>query len=119
MFRKFLKSKIHRGVITGTDLNYVGSITIDRELLEKSEIREYEFVQVVNINTGSRMETYTIAGDPGSGDIELNGAAARLAQPGDRVIIMAYLYLEEPIQKTWKPKILLLDDQNMIQEVLC
>jgi aspartate 1-decarboxylase len=119
MHRKFLKSKIHRGVITGTDMNYVGSITIDGELLEKADIGEYELVQVVNITTGARMETYSVAGDYGSGVIELNGAAARLAQPGDRVIIMTYVYLEEPLQESWKPKIVLLNDQNQIQEELC
>jgi aspartate 1-decarboxylase len=116
MYRKILKSKIHRGVVTGTDMNYVGSITIDRVLLKKADIREFELVQVVNITTGARMETYTMAGDPGSGVIELNGAAARLAQPGDKVIIMTYVYLEEPIPENWKPNIMLLNDHNQIQE---
>ena len=119
MFRKLLKSKIHRAVVTGSDLNYVGSITIDKNLLEKAGIREFEFVQVVNINNGARFETYAVAGQPDSGVIELNGAAARLAQPGDRIIIMTYIYIEEPLPEEWQPTIVLVNDQNKVEEILC
>ena len=119
MFRKLLKSKIHRAVVTGSDLNYVGSITIDKNLLEKAGIREFEFVHVVNINNGARFETYTVAGLADSGVIELNGAAARQAQPGDRIIIMTYVHLEEPLPEKWHPTIVLVDEMNKIEEILC
>ena len=85
-----LKSKIHRATVTEADLNYVGSITVDEDLLDKSGITEYQKVQIVNINNGERLETYTIAGARGSGIICLNGAAARCVQKGDKIIIMAY-----------------------------
>ena len=119
MYRKLLNSKIHRAVVTGSELNYVGSITIDKNLLDKAGIREFELVQVVNINNGDRFETYTVAGQAESGVIELNGAAARLAQPGDKVIIMTYVYLEQPLPDKWQPTIVLVDDHNKIEEILC
>ena len=90
MFRTFLFAKIHRATVTAANVHYVGSITIDSELLAASGIRPYERVQVVDVDNGERLETYVIAGPPGSGAIELNGAAARLVQVGDKVIIMAY-----------------------------
>ena len=90
MMLTMLKGKIHRATIRQAELNYVGSITVDPVLLEAAGIREYEMVQVVDCNNGSRLETYTIAGEPGSGMICLNGAAARLVQPGDTCIIMCY-----------------------------
>jgi aspartate 1-decarboxylase len=119
MYRKMLKSKIHRAVVTGTDLSYEGSITIDRDLLDKAGIRKFEFVQVVNLNNGARFETYAICGEPGSGIIELNGAAARMAQPGDEVIIMSYLYAEEPLLDNWQPEIILVGAHNQIEEEPC
>lgn len=90
MRRRMLKSKIHRAVVTDANLHYVGSITIDPELLEAADILEHEQVAVVDIDNGARFETYTIAGRPGSGDMCLNGAAARLVSPGDRVIVISY-----------------------------
>ena len=114
-----LKSKIHRAVVTGTELHYEGSITIDKNLMDQAELREFEFVQIVNISNGHRLETYVVAGDPDSGIIELNGAAARLACVGDKIIIMAYVLVEEPLPKKWQPTILMVDDQNSVGEVLC
>src|SRR5919109_939993 len=99
MLRTMCKGKIHRATVTQADLNYVGSITIDQDLLDAANIYPYEKVQVVNINNGSRLETYTIAGERGSGVICLNGAAARLNSEGDLVIIISYaLYDEEEIR---------------------
>ena len=109
-----LKGKIHRATVTQAELNYVGSITVDEELLEASGIHEYELVQVVNINNGSRFETYTIAGEKGSGVICLNGAAARQAQTGDKIIIMAYAMMTEEEIKKYPPNIVFVDDENKI-----
>ena len=95
MLTQVLKAKIHRATVTQAELDYVGSITIDEALMEASGIREYERVQVVDINNGNRLETYVIAGDRDSGVICLNGAAARLVEIGDKVIIMAYVWLNE------------------------
>ena len=119
MYKKILKSKIHRATVTDANLNYEGSITIDKELLDKSGIVEYEQVQIANINNGSRFETYVISGDPGSGKIELNGAAARLVHLGDKVIIMAYELVEGERLKNWKPTIVQVNDQNEIKDVIC
>ena len=118
MFLNMFKSKIHRATVTEADLNYVGSITIDLELLEKSGILPGEKVQIVNNNNGARLETYTIEGKRNSGVICLNGAAARLVQPGDKIIIIAYCLIDHEEAKTMKPKILILDDENKIIEEL-
>lgn len=112
-----LKSKIHRATVTQAELDYVGSITIDSELLKKSGILEYQKVQVVDINNGSRFETYTISGEPNSGVICLNGAAARCVQPGDKVIIMAYADMTLDEAKENSPVVLFLDDNNKIQRI--
>ena len=114
MYRTLLRSKIHRAVVTAADLNYQGSLTVDAELLKASCIREYELVQVVNIANGARLETYTIAGPADSGIIQLNGAAARLAAVGDRVIIMAYAQVPEPLPAEWLPTIVHVDENNAI-----
>ena len=115
MIRKMCKSKIHRATVTDANLHYVGSITIDTELLKAADILPYEMVQVVNINNGERFETYAIEGEAGSGAICLNGAAARLAVPGDLVIIIAYgLYTEEEL-KDWEPKVVHVDAENKIR----
>ncbi|MCI9112109.1 MAG: aspartate 1-decarboxylase [Eubacterium sp.] len=114
MLVNMLKGKIHRATVTQAELNYVGSITVDEELLEASGIHEYELVQVVNINNGSRFETYTIAGEKGSGVICLNGAAARQAQTGDKIIIMAYAVMTEEEIKKYPPSIVFVDDENKI-----
>mgnify|MGYP000882018211 CR=1 FL=1 len=112
MYRFMLKSKIHRAVLTDADLNYVGSITIDRDLLEAADILPYEKVQVVNNNNGARFETYVIEGESGSGEICLNGAAARLGQPGDILIILAYAQVEEGKVKDHKPQVVHVDEKN-------
>ncbi len=114
MFREMHKSKIHRAVVTEANLNYVGSITIDQDILEASNILENEKVQVVNINNGARLETYVITGPRGSGMVCLNGAAARLVQPGDRVIIISYAMMEESAARTYRPHVVIMDDRNRI-----
>lgn len=114
MIRKMCKSKIHRATVTDANLHYVGSITIDSQLIKAADILPYEMVQVVNINNGERFETYVIEGEAGSGTVCLNGAAARLAVPGDLVIIIAYgLYTEEEL-RDWEPKIVHVDSNNKI-----
>ena len=112
-----LKSKIHRATVTQSELDYVGSITIDEELLEKSGIIEYEKVQVVDINNGNRLETYTIAGERGSGIICLNGAAARLVKPGDKVIIMAYADITPDEAGKNPPTVVFVDEDNKIVRI--
>ena len=112
-----LKSKIHRATVTQAELDYVGSITVDEELLEKAGILEYEKVQIVDINNGSRFETYTIAGERGSGVICLNGAAARCVQKGDKIIIMAYCELDADEAKEHKPTVVFVDDDNSIMKI--
>lgn len=118
MFRTLLGGKIHRATVTQADLNYVGSITVDEDLLDAAGILVNEKVQIVNNNNGARLETYTIAGKRGSGVICLNGAAARLVQPGDVVIIMSYVLLSEPEISAHKPKVVLVDEANRIREVI-
>jgi len=110
-----LKSKIHRAVVTQTELDYVGSITVDKNLMNAVGIYVNEKVQVVNINTGDRFETYVIEGKPGNGDICLNGAAARLAQVGDRVIIISYGIIEEKEIHNWQPKVVTINEKNEIE----
>lgn len=107
-----LKSKIHRAVITQSELNYVGSITVDENLMEAAGIFEYERVHVVNVNSGSRIETYVIAGERGSGVICLNGAAARSGQKGDTVIIMSYANMSPEEIAGNPPKVVLVDQNN-------
>ena len=109
-----LKAKIHRAVVTQADLNYVGSVTIDTRLLEESGIMEYEKVQIVDINNGNRFETYTIAGEEGSGIICLNGAAAKCVNVGDKVIIMAYADMTPDEAKQHKPTVLFVNEENEI-----
>ena len=116
MLLNMLKSKIHRATVTDANLNYVGSITIDKDLLEKSGILPGERVQIVNNNNGARLETYVIEGDPNSGVICLNGAAARLVQKGDVVIIIAYCFVDENEARNLNPKILILDENNKVIE---
>jgi aspartate 1-decarboxylase len=116
MLRTMCKGKIHRATVTQADLNYVGSITIDQDLLEAANIYPYEKVQVVNIHTGSRLETYTIAGARGSGVICLNGAAARLNAPGDLVIILSYAQYEEQEVRQLTPRLVFVDAENHLVE---
>jgi aspartate 1-decarboxylase len=112
MRRTLCKSKIHRATLTGADLNYEGSISIDRDLLDAADMLEYEKVQVVNINNGSRLETYTLAGERGSGQVQLNGAAARLGATGDRVIIISYADYDEAELEHFVPKFVFVDEHN-------
>ncbi|CRZ20346.1 aspartate 1-decarboxylase [Kingella kingae] len=118
MFRTLLGSKIHRAIVTQADLNYVGSITIDQDLLDAAGILVNEKVQVVNNNNGERFETYAISGERGSGVICLNGAAARLVQAGDVVIIMSYVTLSEPEIASHEPTVVLLDENNKIRDII-
>jgi aspartate 1-decarboxylase len=114
MYRTMCKSKIHRATVTGADLNYVGSITIDPVLMQAADLLEYEQVAVVNVNNGARFETYVIPGVPGDGEICLNGAAARLAHPGDKVIIISYAQYNEAEMATYRPVFIFVDEQNRI-----
>lgn len=109
-----LKSKIHRATVVQSELNYVGSITVDPELLDAAGILEYEKVQIADVDNGARFETYTIAGKRGSGMICLNGAAARCVNRGDKVIIMAYADMTPDEAKAFRPKVVFVDDNNHI-----
>ena len=117
MILTMLKAKIHRATVTESNLNYVGSITIDRDLMEASGILEYEKVSVVDIDNGSRFDTYVIEGDCGSGVICVNGAAARLVQPGDKVIILAYCQIDAEEAENHSPKIVFVGSGNKILEI--
>jgi aspartate 1-decarboxylase len=110
-----LKSKLHRATVTEADLNYEGSITVDENLLEAANILVYEQVDVLNINNGARFTTYTIPGKRGSGQICVNGAAARLVQKGDLVIICTYKHMDEEKASSHKPEIVLLDENNKVK----
>jgi aspartate 1-decarboxylase len=112
MDRKMLKSKIHRATVTGADLHYEGSITIDRELMEAADIIPYEAVCIWDVNSGSRLETYAIAGEPGSGVICLNGAAARMVAPQDLVIIASFVSMSNAEALVHEPKLVFVDDKN-------
>ena len=118
MFRTMLGGKIHRATVTEADLNYVGSITVDQDLLDAAGILVNEKVAIVNNNNGERFETYTIPGERGSGVVCLNGAAARLVQKGDIVIIMSYVMLSEPEIAAHEPKVVLVDENNKIRDVI-
>ncbi|HHV76097.1 MAG TPA: aspartate 1-decarboxylase [Syntrophothermus lipocalidus] len=117
MFRTLMKSKIHRAVVTEADLNYVGSITIDKSLMEAADILPNEKVQVVNNNNGARFETYVIEGERDSGIICLNGAAARLVQKGDVIIIITYAAVSDEKARDWKPTLVFVDEKNRIKKV--
>lgn len=117
MFINMMKAKIHRATITEANLNYVGSITIDSDLLDASGLIPGERVQIVNNNNGARLETYIIKGEAGSGVICLNGAAARLVAVGDIVIIMGYCWCSEEEARSLKPKVVFVDEKNKITEV--
>ncbi len=111
---EMLKSKIHNATVTGADLNYVGSISLDPSLYRAAGLREFEKVDVLNVNNGARLTTYVING--GHGEVCLNGAAARLVQTGDRVIIVAYAQLDEAEAETFRPKIVIVGENNQIVE---
>jgi aspartate 1-decarboxylase len=105
MLRVMLKSKIHRATITGSDLHYVGSITLDADLLEAADMLEHEQVHVLDIDNGARFETYTIAGERGSGVVQVNGAAARLVHEGDTIIVISYAHYDETELERYQPRV--------------
>ena len=113
---EFLYSKIHRATVTDANLNYVGSITIDKVLLDAANMKEWQKVEILDVNNGERFQTYIIAGKENSGCICLNGAAARKVQKDDKVIIVTYAYLNEEEAKTHKPTIVIVDDNNKITQ---
>lgn len=118
MLRNMLKSKIHRATVTEADLNYEGSLTIDRNLMEAVGIMPFERVKVYNINNGERFDTYAIAGETGSGVIGLNGAAARKGMVGDLIIIVSFAFFSEEELQEYRPKIVMLDKKNSITKAL-
>ncbi|MDD7208683.1 MAG: aspartate 1-decarboxylase [Lachnospiraceae bacterium] len=112
-----LKGKIHRATVTQAELDYVGSITVDEDLLDASGINEYEMVQIVDINNGNRFETYTIAGERGSGVMCLNGAAARCVSVNDKIILMAYTQMMPEEAKEHRPTVVFVDGENKVSRV--
>ena len=118
MQREMFKSKIHRATVTMAELYYEGSITIDKDLLNAADILPHEKVQVVNVNTGTRLETYTMLGPSGSGMVCLNGPAARLGTVGDEIIIISYCIIDNNEAKTFKPKVILVNKKNQIDKEL-
>ena len=117
MLRKLLKSKIHRATVTRSDLNYEGSIAVDADLLKAADIQPFEAVHVWNVTNGSRLQTYALAVAPGSGEICINGAAARLAQAGDLVIIASFAWLDAAEAATAAPRLVFVNPQNQILEI--
>ncbi len=114
MERKMLKSKIHRAVVTGADLHYEGSVTIDRELMDAADIIPYEAVTIWNVTNGNRFETYAIEGEPGSGVICINGAAARMVAPKDLVIIASFVGMNDAEARSFEPRLVFVDEENRI-----
>ena len=112
MRRRMMKSKVHRATVTDANLHYVGSVTVDRDLMDLADLLEHEQVAVVDIDNGARLETYVIEGERGSGDICLNGAAARLVSPGDRVIIISYADYEDTELDGFEPRVVHVDSRN-------
>lgn len=119
MLIEMMTSKIHRATVTDANLNYIGSITIDKKLLDASGIIPNQKVQIVNCNNGARLETYVIEGKEGNGDICLNGAAARLVHKGDVIIIIAYGYMEKQEAENHNPKVVLVNEWNKILQEIC
>jgi aspartate 1-decarboxylase len=117
MYLQMLKGKIHRATVIQAELDYVGSITVDQDLLDAAGILEYEKVQIVDVNNGQRFETYTISGERGSGMICLNGAAARCVQKGDKIIIMCYASMTPEEAKENSPKVVFVDENNQISRI--
>ena len=114
MIRTMMKSKIHRATVTQADLHYVGSVTVDQDLLDAADLLPGELVHIVDIDNGARLETYTIAGERGSGVIGINGAAAHLVHPGDLVILIAYAQLEDAEARTFEPSVVFVDADNRV-----
>ena len=118
MLRYILMSKLHRGTVTECDLNYNGSIKIDEALLEACGMREFEKVEIFNITNGNRFSTYIILGEKGSGEISINGAAARLVQVGDKIIVINYGILDESEMQVHKPTIVVLNNANQVDRII-
>ena len=118
MFRTLMRAKVHGATLTEANLNYIGSLTLDADIMEQLGMLPHEQVQVLNLNNGSRLITYLISGEKGSGMVALNGAAARLGQPGDKVLIVAYATMSEDEARQFQPKVALLDDHNRIIQIL-
>jgi aspartate 1-decarboxylase len=116
--RTLMKSKLHRATVTMADLDYVGSVTIDRDLMDAADLLPFERVQVLDVTNGARLETYVLEGERGSGTIGINGAAAHLIHPGDLVLIVSYADLDDDEAHGWTPTVLLLDGDNRIERVL-
>ena len=114
MLRTMMKSKIHRATVTQADLHYVGSVTVDEDLLDAADLLPGELVHIVDITNGARLETYTIAGERGSGVIGINGAAARLVQPGDLVILIAYGQMDDAAARAFSPHVVFVDADNRV-----
>lgn len=114
IMRPMIQGKIHRAKVTGAALHYVGSVTIDADLLDAADIAEGQQVDVVDVDNGNRLTTYTIAGERGSGVVQLNGAAAHLVRVGDLVIIMAYCHVPESQVRSWKPAVVFVDEKNRV-----
>jgi aspartate 1-decarboxylase len=112
-----MRAKIHGATVTEVNLQYVGSLTLDSEIMEKLDILPNEAVQILNLNNGSRFTTYVIPGEAGSGVVAINGAAARLAQPGDKVLVVSYALMEEKEARSFRPKVAIVDERNRIVEV--
>lgn len=119
MFRTMMKSKIHRATVTQADLDYVGSVTVDRDLMEAADLLEGEQVAIVDITNGARLETYVIPGEPGSGVLGINGAAAHLVHPGDLVILISYAQMDEAELRRYRPRVVFVDGRNRILEQGC
>ncbi|HEV7908282.1 MAG TPA: aspartate 1-decarboxylase [Pseudonocardiaceae bacterium] len=117
MFRTMLKSKIHRATVTQADLHYVGSVTVDQDLMEAADLLEGEQVAIVDVTNGARLETYVIAGERGSGVIGINGAAAHLVQPGDLVILISYGQMDDTESRTYQPKVVFVDAENKVVDL--
>ena len=117
MLRTMMKSKIHRATVTQADLHYVGSVTVDEDLLEAADLLPGELVHIVDVTNGARLETYTIAGERGTGVIGINGAAARLVQPGDLVILIAYAQMETAEARAFTPRVVFVDADNRVAGV--
>ena len=117
MIRTMLKSKVHRARVTGSDLHYVGSVTVDRDLLEAADMLEHELVHVLDIDNGARFETYTIAGERGAGEVRINGAAARLVHTGDTVIVVSYAGYDRNELEDYEPRVVHVNAANAIVRV--
>ena len=118
MFRTLMRAKVHGATLTGANLNYAGSLTLDSDIMDRLDILPNEMVQVLNLNNGSRLTTYAIPGEKGSGVVVLNGAAARLGQPGDKVLIVTYATMSEEEARGFRPKVAIVDERNRILEIL-